>query len=345
MRLLVIRTSAMGDVALLTPVLKGMREQYPDVELVLLTRPAFRPFFSSLEGLNIFSADFKIRHKGIAGIYKLFNDIKKSGEIDYVLDLHDVLRSKILRFIFRMNGIPVKVIDKGRKGKRLLIKGTKKEKLTHSSERYLNVFAKAGFNVTFSRGPWISPTPEALTNVSKIAGISGNLLVGVAPFAKHDLKMWPEEYMVTLLRMISEKSNARFVLFGGREEADKLLAFQGKVAGSVSMAGKLSLEEELALMTRLNFMIAMDSSNMHMAALTGTKVISIWGATDPLAGFGPFGQPDEYCIRIPVNKLTCRPCTVYGKGKCRRGDHACMNWLTPETVLQKLYELKILIEK
>lgn len=89
-------------------------------------------------------------------------------------------------------------------------------------------------------------------------------------------------------------------------------------------------------------MISMDSSNMHMAALSGTKVISIWGGTDPLTGFGAWQQPDEYSIRIPVEELTCRPCTVYGKGTCRRGDFACMEWLTPEMVFEKLVNLKMI---
>ena len=105
------------------------------------------------------------------------------------------------------------------------------------------------------------------------------------------------------------------------------------------LAGKLNLDEELALMSRLDLMIAMDSSNMHMAALTGTKVISIWGGTDPLTGFGAWMQPEDYSIRIPVDELTCRPCTIYGKGECRRGDFACMNWLTPEMVFRKIEKL------
>jgi ADP-heptose:LPS heptosyltransferase len=85
-------------------------------------------------------------------------------------------------------------------------------------------------------------------------------------------------------------------------------------------------------------MIAMDSSNMHMAALTGTKVISIWGGTDPLAGFSAWMQPDSYSIRIPVEELDCRPCTIYGKGKTRNG-FACMNMLTPDLVFKRIEKL------
>ena len=151
MRLLVIRTSAMGDVALAAPVLIGMSQQYPDIEIVLLTRQAFRPFFSPIKGLSFFFPDLKNKHKGIPGLIRLYRDINKQSKIDHVIDLHDVLRSKILRFIFRLSGTPVSVIDKGRSEKKSLITGKNKAKLKHSVERYCDVFAKAGFPVIPSK--------------------------------------------------------------------------------------------------------------------------------------------------------------------------------------------------
>jgi ADP-heptose:LPS heptosyltransferase len=158
----------------------------------------------------------------------------------------------------------------------------------------------------------------------------------------HHLKMWPEENMIRLLQHISEKSRVRFWLFGAKDEQEKLDSFSKKISGSENLCGKLSLEEQLAVMSRLDYMIAMDSSNMHMAALVGTKVVSIWGGTDPLSGFGAWMQPENYSIKIPVDELTCRPCTIYGKGSCKRGDLACLLWLTPEIVFSKMEKLNLL---
>lgn len=341
MRLLVIRTSAMGDVALTTPVLKGMRMQYPEVELVLLTRYAFKPFFSSIEGLQVFSPDFKNSHKGFPGIFRLFRDLRKDGDINHVIDLHDVLRSKILRLLFMLRGVPVSVIDKERAEKRQVIKGKIRTHLKHSVERYADVFLKAGFPVSIPDSPWIVPSAEAQKKAGNLIGNNSCLNIGVAPNANHKLKVWPEENMIRLLKMISEQHKSRFWLFGGTEESARLTAFQSNVPYSQSTAGLLSLDEELALMSKLDFMIAMDSSNMHMAALTGTKVISLWGGTDPVAGFGAWNQPENFSIKIPVEELDCRPCTIFGKGECRRGDFACMNWLTPKMVFQKMNDLKI----
>ncbi len=340
MRLLVIRNSAMGDVALATPVIKALREQYPDVEPVIVTRSAYVPFFKGMDGVKLFTPRFRERHKGFTGIFRLFKDLKSTGRFDYVIDLHDVLRSKVLRFLFRLSGTPVMVIDKGRDEKKKVITGRRREPLKHTVERYFEVFRKAGFDLKMVAGPSVTPLPAAV--VRDVLEPAPVINIGVAPYARHPLKRWPEEHMVSLLNKISSVCNARFLLFGGHDESGKLGSIRDKVPGSEVIAGRYTLDEELALMSLLDLMISMDTSNMHMAALTGTKVISIWGATDPVAGFGAWQQPEEYTIRIPYHELTCRPCTVYGKGECRRGDHACMHWLTPEMVFGKIIRSGVL---
>lgn len=338
MRLLVIRTSAMGDVALTTPVLKGMREQFPEAEILLLTRQAYRPFFNSIKGVELFHPDLKSRHKGFSGMIRLFKDLSRQSDIDYVIDLHDVLRSKILRILFRLKGVPSAVIDKGRSEKRDLLTGKKKVQLKHSVERYCEVFLKAGFPVKPSKSEWIIPSSFIKLQGNYLDDMQGVINIGVAPLAKHNLKMWPLSNMIRLLDLISGKYNCRFWFFGGAEDSSILTEMQLKVKRSTNLAGKLTLDEELLFISKLDFMIAMDSSNMHMAALTGTKVISIWGGTDPLAGFAAWMQPDSFSIRIPVEELDCRPCTIYGKGKTRNS-FACMNMLTPELVFKKIEKL------
>lgn len=338
MRLLVIRTSAMGDVALTTPVLRAMREQYPDVEILLLTRLAFKPFFADISGLDLFQTDFKKRHKGFFGLIRLYRDLKSHSQIDYVIDLHDVMRSKFLRVLFRISGTPVSVIFKGRDEKRSLITGEKKIQLKHSVERYCESFAKAGFPVVPVTGKSIIPSDGTTLKSEYVLKMQGVKNIGVAPYAKHNLKMWPENNMIRLLNLISEKYKCRFWFFGGIEDSVKLKDLTCKVPLSVNLAGELSLSEELLFMSKLEFMIAMDSSNMHMAALVGTKVISIWGGTDPIAGFSAWMQPDSFSIRIPIEELDCRPCTIYGKGETRNG-FKCMNMLTPELVFSRIEKL------
>lgn len=342
MRILVIRTSAMGDVALTTPVLRAMRIQHPEIDITMLTRSAFVPFFSSIEGILLFVPDFEGRHKGLAGIFRLSRDLLNRGNIDHVIDIHDVLRTKLLRLILRFRGIQVSVIDKGRKEKRALNRGKSKTQLKHIVERYKDVFARAGYQLDPLHDRSIIASGDAEEKADELLGLKAGLNIGVAPYAKHTLKMWPEENMIRLLNHISEKTRTHFWLFGSRKEAEKLDGFAQKVPGSTNLSGRLSLDEELAVIGRLDFMIAMDSSNMHMAALSGTKVVSIWGGTDPLSGFGAWMQPESYSIKIHVNELTCRPCTTYGKGRCKRGDLACLKWLTPDIVFSRLEQLGVI---
>jgi ADP-heptose:LPS heptosyltransferase len=340
MHLLVIRTSAMGDVALLTPVLDGMAKQYPDVEITLITRRSFESFFYSIGRIDFCFPDFKGRHMGLPGIFRLFRDLKGKN-IDCVIDLHDVLRTKLLRKLFAFSGIPVFVINKGRNDKRKIIRGKRKTGLKHTVSRYSDVFAEAGFSILPSDPPCVAGTPADATVLRFTSG-TGVRNIGVAPYARHKLKVWPEDNMVGLLELIASSGPTKFWLFGGFDELERLKHFKLLVPDSEIVTGSLDLSGELDLMGKLNMMISMDSSNMHMAALAGTKVISIWGATDPLIGFGAWRQPDSYSIRIPANELDCRPCTIYGKGRCRRGDFACMNWLTPEKVYSRIINLKIL---
>ena len=339
---MVIRTSAMGDVALSVPVLNALRNQHPDVETILVTRKSFNAFFKQDRSLILFNPDFSGRHKGFPGIIRLFNDLNAIGKIDHVIDIHDVLRTKILDLFFRMKGIKVSVIDKGRKEKRDLIKGKKRIQLKHTVERYCDVFSSAGLRINPQTERSISVSQVADEIALKLIGDSSVKNIGIAPYAKHPLKMWPENYIQELIGIISREHQVRFWFFGGDDEKERIKSLAEQFPGSMNLCGKLNLEEELAVISRLDLMIAMDSANMHMAAICGIKVISIWGGTDPLNGFGAWMQPPGYSIRIPVEELTCRPCTVFGKGSCRRGDFACMNWLNAGIVYHKIRNLNIL---
>ena len=101
-----------------------------------------------------------------------------------------------------------------------------------------------------------------------------------------------------------------------------------------SVAGKYTLGEELELMRGLRVMVTMDSANMHLASLVGTRVVSIWGATHPDAGFMGYGQSQNDCMQ---RDLPCRPCSIYGKKKCKFGDYRCMA-ITPEEIVGKVID-------
>ena len=126
--ILVIRLSAMGDVAMTVPVLRAFSLQYPNLKITVVSRPFFKSFFDDIENVTFFAIDLKERHKGFLGLLRLFSDLRKLN-IDAVADLHNVLRSQIIRTLFSLSGKKVAATDKGRAEKNLFGSRTPCERL------------------------------------------------------------------------------------------------------------------------------------------------------------------------------------------------------------------------
>ena len=338
MRILVFRLSAMGDVALTVPVIRGALNNNPGLEITLVTRPFFLSFFDNIERLNVITPDFNDRYRGFLGIIRLFFALKERGSYDCIIDLHNVLRTQILGILFVLTGQKTYKINKTRSTKRKYLKLKEAPALPHTTELYHQVFSQANIIVAPITPPVFTANESCISSVELFISennLSGHILVGIAPFAKHKLKIWPTEYIQSLIQKLSANKKVRVLLFGGGKKEVELLeqlAFQNKNC----LVIKLPLTLELVLIQKLRVMVSMDSANMHIAALSGIPVISIWGATHPGIGFGPWQQPISNAIQIDVNELTCRPCTIYGKGDCRRKDFACMKRIIPNTVLRHI---------
>ena len=148
-KLLIIRFSALGDIAMTVPVVHDLAVQYPDLDITMLSRPMAAPLFERLpDNVHFYAADLKGRHKGFWGLNRLIRDIHYE-DFDCVADFHNVLRSIVLRTNCRMLGQQIAVIDKGRKGKRALTR--QKDKVfvqqATSFERYAKVLEQLGFPV------------------------------------------------------------------------------------------------------------------------------------------------------------------------------------------------------
>ncbi len=341
-RILVFRFSALGDVAMTVPVLWSFRQQYPEHEIWFVSRPFATDLVAPLPGVNFFPVDLKGKHKGFRGLFRLFKGLKKQGPWEAVVDLHSVLRTHLLTMLFRLSGIKVSKIDKGRSEKKKLTRKENKifRPLPPTTERYRKTFEEAGFPFELVPFPGkdlygeISSEPKSQESPpwGDLGGPS--FLIGIAPFAKHHWKMWPEEKMKELLQLLDSKG-VSVVLFGGPgQEQQKLEEWASLLKNARTFAGKLPMAKELELMSHLDVMVSMDSANMHLASLAGTRVVSVWGATHPYAGFYGFGQAPEDAVQID---LDCRPCSVFGNKPCFRGDFACMQRVTPEMVLERIF--------
>lgn len=334
-KLLVIRFSAMGDVAMTAPVLKEFMRDYPDMELLIVSRALFKPFFNDIPNLSFHSFEPRGKHKGFLGLIKLFSELKKQN-VTAVADLHNNLRSKIIRRLFSMTGIKTAKLDKGRKEKNALTR--KKDKvvkpLTLTVKRYADVFGKLGFPFIL-KNELEKHVPEFLQKDTFPFAVfpKTKKWIGVSPFAKHQQKVYPLPKMEIVLMELADAGYQLFI-FGGSEEEEKIAAdWEKKHDNICSVVRKIKLDDELKLISNLDLMLSMDSSGMHLSSLKNIPVVSVWGATHPNAGFLGYGQSVHDAVQTD---LYCRPCSVYGNVPCYRGDFACMNNLSESFVVNSV---------
>ncbi len=341
-RVLVARFSALGDVAMTVPVLYSACACYPDIRFTMLTRKSMTSVFlnppSNLQVMGVNLEDYE----GLAGLRRLFKELRREVDFDGFIDLHDVLRTKILALQCRLAGIPVSVINKGRKGKRALTRANNKVLLPLSSSRarYRQAFHKIGLPVDNRFEGLFAAMPDGKGDPARFASVAapkapGEKWVGIAPFAKHEGKIYPVELMEQVVEKLSERPQTRIFLFGGGEAERKVLdRWAARYPNTVSLAAKrLGFPVELALASWLDVMVSMDSANMHLASLVATPVVSVWGATHPYCGFKGWRQKEEDIIQLP---MTCRPCSVFGNKPCYRGDYLCLRGIAPQSIISRV---------
>ena len=338
--LLIIRFSALGDVAMMVPVVYSLAKQYPHLRITVLSRDYARAFFDDLApNVNFMAADVKHEYRGLRGLNSLYRRLA-AKQFTAVADFHNVLRSDFLRMRFTLGHYRVAHIDKHRKGRRQLISQEHRRLLQQptSFEKYADVLARLGYPVDIQFTSIFPPEGGNQNLLPAAIGPknTGDLWVGVAPFAAHDGKIYPPRLMLQVLQLVRQRhENVRFFFFG-RGENEELVFEQWNtlLPRSVSVSRQMdSMYQELILMSHLNVMISMDSANMHLASLTATPVVSVWGATHPYAGFMGWNQSADNAVQLD---LDCRPCSIYGHKPCLRGDYACLRNIPPEAIADKV---------
>ncbi len=328
--ILVIRFSAMGDVAMTVPVLRAFTQQYPEVKITVLTREFFKPFFRDLPNVEVFEADLKKKHKGVFGLFKLSKQLKKF-KIDAVADLHNVLRTKILKLFFI--GWVFQQVDKGRTEKKALIKGELFRQLKTTHQRYADVFYGLGYEIDLF-GLQESKIQKLNNEILEVLGNDDGKRIGIAPFAQYESKMYPLDFLEEVIKTMSKKH--KILLFGGGEREMKLLeVLQEKYENVINLAGKFSIDEELNIISNLDVMLSMDSGNGHLAAMLGIKVITIWNVTHPYAGFAPFNQPEKHQILSDRKRFPLIPTSIYGN-RYPEGYEEASRTISPDEVIARI---------
>lgn len=334
--IVIMRLSAMGDVAMTVPVISALVSQYPEVKITVVSRPFFKPFFNHIPNVDFFAVDLNNRHKGFLGLYRLYSDLKKL-KVDYFADFHNVLRSKVVRTFFALSGTKVAFTDKGRDEKKALTRTENKVFAPVKSmvNRHLETLQKLGFNVSL-HNPMFPSKPMLTEEIISKVGNKNDKWIGIAPFAQYETKVYPKDLMEEVIRKLAENKNYRIFLFGGgKKEIELLNQMQQQIDNVVVLAGKLSFQEELSVIQHLDVMLSMDSGNAHIAAMYGIPVVSLWGQTHPFAGFVPFNQPEENSLTADRNQYPLIPTSIYGN-KLIAGYEKAMRTILPEVVVNQI---------
>ena len=307
---------------LLRPILDQFLELYSDVNLWVVSNQGYQSLFNYNERIKFIGVDLK---KSVFKIYQQVKNESKFINFDGIYDFHDVIRSKSLCFLLKNKSHNNRVFIKDRATKQKII--THKidlKKLKHTSERYLDCLKQDFPELDFKK-------------INKIWSQRKNKknTIGIAPFSSHESKQWP---LKDYAEIIDKYDKFHFILFafGEKEIAaskDQFLSFK-----NVELISKnLSLTEQMEIINKCKVFISLDSANMHLASLTSTPVVSIWGPTHPFLGFSPLFN-DEYIVQLNKEELPCRPCSVYGK--IRNKDIDCakksMINITPKMVIEKI---------
>ncbi|PWS29537.1 heptosyltransferase [Pedobacter yonginense] len=334
-KIIVLRFSAMGDVAMVASVLREFSVQNPTVEMIMVSRPAFEPFFDGIKNLMFYPIQPKTIHKGVLGLFKLYKALKRY-QPSAIADLHDNIRSRVLSSFFRLSGIKIERMDKGRAEKKALTRTKDKifKPLRQTVERYADVFRNLGFRVNLSHK--LSKSPKKMSDRAETLFSNQNSKkIGISPFAQHVYKVYPIKKMEHVISALSKTGYELFIFGGGIAEQEIAENWHKRYSNTHNLIGNFSLREELAIISNLDLMLSMDSSGMHMASLEGIPVVSIWGPTHPYAGFLGYGQSEGDCIQIdhPI-----RPNSIYGNKPCLCGVDNCMDLIEPKTIVNKINE-------
>ncbi len=328
----------MGDVAMIVPTITALSQQHPKVKITVVSIPFYEPFFQNIPNVRFFA--FQNKEKGTMQVLKLFWELKSLKPTCFI-DFHNVLRTKILIKLFNIFLIKTAIISKDRKAKKELIREKNKifRPIKTIFEKQLDLLNSIGFPLDLSK--IIFPEKQNLSakTIDILQIDTQKKLIGIAPFAQHQSKVYPLDLMQKVVDQLSKNQNHQIILFGGGNlEIEQLNQLSEAKSNVVVAAGKINFNDEIALISNLKLMLSMDSGNAHIAAMLGVNVLTLWGATHPHAGFSAFNQPKTNHITSNREMYPKIPTSIYGNKKVE-GYEDVMRTIEPQTVVEKIEQL------
>ncbi|MGV3639737.1 MAG: glycosyltransferase family 9 protein [Adhaeribacter sp.] len=314
MKILLLRFSSIGDIVLTTPVIRALKKQVPQAQVHYATKRQFQAVVAANPYLD------KIHYLD-ASLDALVKELRQE-KFDFVVDLHNNLRSRLIRFRLGGGGAS---FDKLNFRKWLLVNlkwGSMPN--VHIVDRYLAAARSLGVAGDGEGLDYFIPAGEEVALSELPLGFQQGY-VAFAIGAQHATKRLPVDKMISLC----EKINQPIVLLGGKEDraAGEQIAAHFSRPGASSQAciynacGQYSLNGSASLVRQAKIVFSHDTGLMHVAAAFRKKIFSIWGNTIP--GFGMYPYKTEFSV-LERPGLPCRPCSKIGYAECPQGHFKCM---------------------
>lgn len=305
MKILIIRFSSIGDIVLTTPVLRCIKNRFPQCELHYATKKNYSDILSSNPYVD------KVHCLGDS--FSAFAGELKNEQFDYIIDLHNNLRT--LRLAWKLSFKRMYRLNKANFHKWLLVRKWTNKPVKHVVHRYLEVVEKLGVDYDGQGLDYFYETRELPVELPAeyiVMAIGGT---------------WSTKKMpVIQLAEIAVKCDYPVVLIGGREDEGAGEEISKICPGTINLCGRLSLDQSAAVVKSSKSVLTHDTGMMHIAAALRVPVKVIWGNTVPEFGFSPF-YPVNYkegYQNFEVKDLKCRPCSKIGFNECPEKHFYCM---------------------
>ncbi len=315
-KILIIRLSSLGDVLLTSPLIRNIKNSYPNLRI-----------------------DFLVRHE-----YE--NTVNNNPHVDQIIILNRDYNSKEIRNRVNQNNYDLIIDLQNNFRSRNITKGSSSE-IVRYKKPYLDRLLLVKFNI--NRFKKIIPIPVRYANsipnfkldtkglelflpndlVPKLEGVTK--YIGFCPGSRHKTKMWPENSFIELGNELNKK-NYTVVLFGGKDDREVCSTMSSKIEGSIDLSNDNDLFELGVNMKRCVALICNDSGLMHTGLAVDVPVIAIFGSTVKEFGFFPYNSNN---LVLENNSLSCRPCSHIGLDECPKKHFKCMTEILPSLVFEK----------
>jgi lipopolysaccharide heptosyltransferase I len=332
-RLLVVKTSSIGDVIHALPVVQAIKEAAPHLTLGWVVRLRCADI---LRGNPYIDRLYVMPDKpSLAELLALRRDLH-FAHYNMSLDMQGLLLSGL---VTRLSGAPVRVgWDRNREGNALFLTHpivSGKGKQSHEIDLLYGFAEALGIHTSHSE---FTPQPYlAAENAAKAGEWLADLpcpRIALNVGASRAYKRWPVENWTASALSLAQSGHS-VVFVGDKTDAESVAQIVPKMTGDfVNLAGKTTLRELASVLAACDLLVSGDSGPMHLAVAVGTPVVALFGATHP-ARHGPYGARNTI-LHDPV------PGTIVpGKRPTEAEGAACMARITPEAVVKAVTSARL----